>query len=231
MLPRMFRPPQRNREAFSVMDKNIQKRIQRAVDALCNGNKSEFCRRINRPAQAIKDIIGGKGSAPGYDLIYDILSSGLGISPSWLILGEGPMISPSSVETPLQVHNLPLISLEAASGKDMSFCNSEPSEDLYTITEFNNSDFLIRVKGDSMAPKYNGGDLLACKRVPEIYFQWGRVYVICSRSQGMMVKRVHPSESDSHIKCVSDNPKYPPFDMPKDDLLSVALVNGAITLD
>ena len=213
------------------MDKNIQKRIQRAVDALCSGNKSEFCRRIGRPAQAIKDIIGGKGSAPGYELIYDVLSSGLGISPSWLILGEGPMLSPSRVETPHQAHNLPLVSIDTISGKDMSFCNSEQSGDLYTITEFNNSDFLIRVKGDSMAPKYNGGDLLACKKVPEIYFPWGRVYVICSQSQGTMVKRVYPSESETQIKCVSDNPNYPPFDMPKEDLLSVALVNGAITLD
>jgi hypothetical protein len=213
------------------MDKNIQNRIQRAVDALCNGNKSEFCRRINRPAQAIKDIIGGKGSAPGYELIYDILSSDLGISPNWLILGEGPMLSSSRVEIPPQTHNLPLISIDSVSGKDISFCKSEKPEHLYTITEFNDSDFLLRVKGDSMAPKYNGGDLLACKKVPEIYFQWGRVYVICSRSQGTIVKRVHPSESDSCIRCVSDNPKYPPFDMPKEDLLSVALVNGAITLD
>ena len=213
------------------MDKSIQKRIQRAVDALCNGNKSEFCRRIDRPVQAIKDIVGGKGSAPGYELIYDILSSDLGISPNWLLLGEGPMLSPAREEIPHPAHNIPLISIEAAAGQDPSFCNSEIPEDLYTITEFNNSDFLIRVKGDSMAPKFNGGDLLACKRVPEIYFQWGRVYVLCSRSQGTMVKRVLPSESDAFISCVSDNPKYPPFDMPKDDLLSVALVNGAITLD
>ena len=74
------------------MDRNIQKRITEAVDSLCNGNKSEFCRRIGRPAQAIKDIIGGKQSMPGFDLIYDILSSDLGISPSWLILGEGEML-------------------------------------------------------------------------------------------------------------------------------------------
>ena len=80
------------------MDKNIQTRIQSAVDELCDGNKSEFCRRIGRPAQAIKDIIGGKLSAPGYDLIYDILSSDLGISPKWLILGDGEMLSKNNNE-------------------------------------------------------------------------------------------------------------------------------------
>lgn len=213
------------------MDKNIQKRIQKAVDALCDGNKSEFCRRINRPPQAIKDIIGGKGSAPGYELIYDILSSDLGISPSWLLLGNGPMLSVQKDEDPPQTHHLPLISLETVTVSDQPFCDFEKIEDYYTVTEFNDSDFLLRIKGDSMAPKYNGGDLLACKKVSEAYFQWGRVYVICTKNQGIMVKRVHPSESESHIKCVSDNPKYPPFVLPKEDLVAVALVNGAITLD
>lgn len=74
------------------MDRNIQNRIQLAVDALCGENKSEFCRRIGRPAQAIKDIVGGKRSAPGFDLIYDILASDLGISPTWLLLGDGDML-------------------------------------------------------------------------------------------------------------------------------------------
>ena len=74
------------------MDKNIQERIQRIVDEICGENKSEFCRRINRPNSAIKDIIGGKKTYPGYEIIYDILSSDLGISPSWLLLGEGEML-------------------------------------------------------------------------------------------------------------------------------------------
>lgn len=76
------------------MDRNIQDRVKVAVDVICGGNKSEFCRRIGRNAFAIKDTIGGKGTAPSYDLIYDILSSDLGISPTWLMLGEGDMLKP-----------------------------------------------------------------------------------------------------------------------------------------
>ena len=74
------------------MDNNIQKRLQDAIDALCDGNKSEFCRRIGKDVSSLKDIIGGKHSAPGYGLIYAILSSDLGISPSWLMLGIGEML-------------------------------------------------------------------------------------------------------------------------------------------
>ena len=83
-----------------------------------------------------------------------------------------------------------------------------------------------------MTPKYSGGDLVACKTVKETYFlQWGRVYVICTRSQGVMIKRVQPADDDGWITCVSDNPKYAPFKVPKEDIVSIALVNGAISLD
>lgn len=74
------------------MDKNIQRRVQELVDSLCGGNKSQFARCIGRDADAVKDIVGGRGTAPGYSLIYDILSSDFCIDARWLILGEGEML-------------------------------------------------------------------------------------------------------------------------------------------
>lgn len=216
------------------MDRNIQKRIQIVVDALCGENKSEFCRRIGRPAQAIKDIVGGKNSSPGYELIYDILSSDLGISPKWLLLGEGPMVTPQKKDESSTITRLPLIPIEAFAGPGLPTYEDERIEEYYTVTDFKQSDFLIRVKGDSMTPKYTGGDLVACKVVSKeksYFLQWGRVYVIYTDSQGVMIKRVQPSEKEGYIKCVSDNAKYPPFDVPMDDIVQIALVNGAITLE
>lgn len=130
--------------------------------------------------------------------------------------------------------SLPLIPFEAVAGPGDPVYEDERIEDYYTVGEFKESDFLIRVKGDSMTPRYTGGDLLACKRIPitEVYFfQYGRCYVILTRSQGAMVKRVQPSEREGWIKCVSDNVKYAPFDVPMDDIVSVALVNGSISLE
>lgn len=150
------------------------------------------------------------------------------LSLDWVILGKGEELR----EVTQLPHTLPLIPYEAFAGPGLPAFEDERIEDFYTVSEFKNSDFLIRVKGDSMTPKFNGGDLVACKKVTEAYFfQWGRVYVIYTNSQGIMIKRVQPSEDDAYIKCVSDNPKYAPFDVPKSDILQVALVNGAITLD
>jgi len=212
------------------MNRDIQKRIQKVVDALCGGNKSEFCRHIKRRTSAIKDIIGGKNTAPSFDLIYDIVSSDLGISPNWLLSGDGPMLKRN--EPAQNATRLPLLPMEALAGPGTPNYEDERVEDFYTVSEFKNSDFLIRVKGDSMVPKYNGGDIVACKRVDDVFFlQWNRAYVIYTRSQGLMIKRVQPSEREGCIKCVSDNVKYAPFDVPMDDVIQIALVNGAITLD
>lgn len=129
---------------------------------------------------------------------------------------------------------LPLIPFDAVAGPGNPVYEDERIEDYYTVSEFKDSDFLIRVKGDSMSPHFTGGDLLACKRIAmdQTYFlQWGRCYVILTRSQGAMVKRVQPSGRDGWIKCVSDNDKYAPFEVPMDDVVSVALVNGSISLE
>lgn len=130
------------------------------------------------------------------------------------------------------VKALPLIPFDAVAGPGDPVYEDERVENYYTVSEFKESDFLIRVKGDSMSPHFTGGDLLACKRVSDaFFFQWGRCYVLYTRSQGCMVKRVNPSEREGFIKCVSDNTKYAPFDVPIDDIVSVALVNGSISLE
>lgn len=160
---------------------------------------------------------------------------------AWLMVGDlgGKMLKESEPkpkpEAPArEEHSLPLIPFDAVAGPGDPVYEDERIEDYYTVSEFKDSDFLIRVKGDSMTPRYTGGDLLACKKIPitEVYFfQWNRCYVLLTRSQGAMVKRIQPSEKEGWIKCVSDNTKYAPFDVPMEDIVSVALVNGSISLE
>lgn len=161
------------------------------------------------------------------------------LNVSWLLIGErlgGPMLKDAEPERPTapapEEHLLPLIPFDAVAGPGDPVYEDERVENYYSVSEFKESDFLIRVKGDSMSPHFTGGDLLACKKVVDTYFfQWGRVYVIYTQSQGCMVKRIQPSEKEGYIRCVSDNVKYAPFDVPMDDIVSIALVNGSISLE
>lgn len=129
---------------------------------------------------------------------------------------------------------IPLIPLDAIAGPGEPVYEDERDLEYYSVPAFRDSDFLIRVKGDSMTPKFTGGDLVACKKIDikSAYFiQWNRVYVVYTQSQGVMIKRIQPSESEDCIRCVSDNEKYAPFDVPTDDIVSLALVNGSISLE
>ena len=61
--------------------------------------------------------------------------------------------------------------------------------------------------------------------------QWGKVSVISTQEQGLLVKRLYPCSEKDCIECRSDNEKYPPFEIHKDEVLGIALVVGVIRLE
>ena len=135
------------------------------------------------------------------------------------------------------VRSYPLIPIEAVAGFGKGDNDGIRYEDCdqYTVPDFERMgmEFLIRVSGSSMYPKYSNGDVLACKKIREIvFFQWGKVYVIDS-SQGILVKRIFEDKSNQDcILCVSDNKeKYPPFSIPKSDIRSLSIVIGVVRVE
>ena len=128
------------------------------------------------------------------------------------------------------VENYPHSAMAGAFTSDISFMEYECEH--YIIPDFKGADFLIRVKGDSMQPTYYSGDLVACQKIPmnDVFFQWNKTYVL-DTNQGAIIKRVLPGKDDDHICIVSDNTKYPPFELEKSYLHAIALVRGIIRLE
>ena len=201
-------------------------------------NAKAFSEKIGleRP-QAIYDLLKGKTKSISPAMKNKILSVYTEINPSWLLTGEGEMLRTTSEENSSNCDNrvekaIPLIPMDAFAGYPPEQYSDLPVEDYYHVAEFAKADFLIRVKGDSMTPKLNGGDIVACKKIYErLFFQWHRIYVVYTKSQGVMIKRVEHSDRDGCIRLVSDNPSYQPFDIPESDISDIALVMGAITLE
>ena len=94
------------------------------------------------------------------------------------------------------------------------------------------ADFAIRVDGDSMYPRYNSGEVLACRILQDRnLFDFGRVYVLNTRN-GCVVKKVLPSGGDpDKVLCHSENPLYPDYEISKSDILGVAVVVGHAGVD
>ncbi len=179
----------------------------------------------------------GRAVNKGSDIVASWLSKIIEIYPDvnakWLLTGEGEMLhtdidTQTQVATaePTAVDGIPLIPIEAMAGvlSGNSTQILEQECEHYNIPMFNGAEFLIRISGDSMQPKYYSGDIVACKCLPlDTFFQWNRVYVVDSE-QGVIIKRVRRGCDDHHIVFVSDNTAYEPFELPLEKIYSIALV-------
>lgn len=164
------------------------------------------------------------------------------VSPSWLLTGNGNMILPTqnkdTKELPVAHHTdskegIPLIPINAMAGaftEDQQIMEYECER--FIIPTFKGADFLIGVKGTSMYPRFNSGDIVACKRLnlQDLFFQWNRVYVL-DTDQGPLIKRIKPGTDKDHVTIVSDNKEYEPFELAIDHIYHVALVIGVIRVE
>lgn len=163
---------------------------------------------------------------------------------NWLITGKGEMIistlNEEVKEEKLPVahrtesgEGIPLIPINAMAGAftgDQSVMEYECER--FIIPSFKGADFLIGVKGSSMYPRYNSGDIVACKRldIHDIFFQWNKVYVL-DTDQGPLIKRIKPGTDKDHVTIVSDNKDYEPFELALSHIYHVALVVGVIRVE
>lgn len=173
----------------------------------------------------------------GVDRVENILHVYDEINPEWLLTGNGSMLRSdnySVVKAPSgSGTGIPLIPVSAFAGisnGDVSVLEYECER--YIIPIFKDAEFMIPVKGGSMVPKYNSGDIVACKKLSlsDIFFQWNKVYVI-DTDQGVLVKRIHKSDDPDKVKIVSENPDYEPFELPISRIRAVAIVIGVVRLE
>lgn len=219
------------------MDK--KERLLALIDHFANGNKTQFAGMIGVSPQGLSTWI----SRDTFDT-ERIYSKCVGVSPHWLLTGEGPMLENDNVGCQRQIEpahhvpenvleGIPLIPLSAMAGAftgDTSVMEYECER--YVIPAFKGADFLIQVKGDSMQPTYYSGDLVACQRVSlnDLFFQWNKTYVL-DTAQGPLIKRIMPGSDSGHVLIVSDNESYPPFELSKSQFHGVALVRGLVRLE
>jgi phage repressor protein C with HTH and peptisase S24 domain len=199
--------------------------------------KANFTRSTNMSYANMKGK--GLGSEIGGDALSKILSEYPNLSSDWLITGEGEMLKngneiPKAIKSEDgKTEGILLIPIEAMAGFGTGETQILEYEcDRYVIPMFRDADFLIMVKGSSMYPKYNSGDVVACKKIPltDLFFQWNKVYVL-DTIQGALIKRIKKGRDDKHILLISENEHYEPFELQIAQIHSIALVVGVIRLE
>lgn len=128
---------------------------------------------------------------------------------------------------------IPLINELAFAIMDVDDPQTTKADKYYYIEEFRNADFLMRMPGDSMSPKYKPGDLLACRNVGyDTYYQWGKVHALLTCHQGIIFGRVYEHHQNTILVRVKpENPSYPEWIIPQVEIAKVAIVVGSISID
>lgn len=110
--------------------------------------------------------------------------------------------------------------------------------ELYMIPDLKGCDFTIRAGGDSMINRKNpkrsirDRDIVGCRLwQSRTHLRWGEVYALAT-ADGVVIKKIMPSEKDGHIQCVSFNEEdgYPPYDLNIGEIQDWAIVVGVVSI-
>lgn len=147
------------------------------------------------------------------------------LNTAWLRTGVGDMLSSSSSAQPQpsvknervaddEAYKVPLVPISALAGSLNDFSLSVKRDDCETvISPIKDIDMAIKISGDSMEPEYPSGSQVLIKKVNErAFLEWGRVYVL-NTCNGIVIKRLMPTNDPNTVLCESINPKYPPFEV------------------
>lgn len=237
----------------------IQARFLASIDHILDKNsdltKTKLAEVLGCSRTKLSEIMANRMMA-GTDIISKLCIE-YHISPSWLLTGEGDMLkqhTPQKEQTKSRqeaemiptistcndtLDNAPLIPLVtqnavAGFGNENFTIQEADVKEYYVVPKFryHQVDFMIEISGSSMYPKYNSGDVVACTILHDgAFIQWNKCHIVATREQGILCKRLMPGASDDCLKMVSDNPNYPPFDVPKNEITGIALIVGVIRLE
>lgn len=210
-----------------------KERLEAIIDHYSDGKPSVFAKLIGVAPSTISSWL--SRDTMDYDLLFAKCER---LSSEWLLTGQGDMMKQmrrgeAAHQTDNPKEGIPLIPFSAMAGAltgEMSVLEYECER--YVVPAFKGADFLMTVKGNSMTPTYISGDIVACQRVPMsgIFFQWNKPYVL-DTTQGAIIKRIKPGTDTNHIRIISDNTEYDPYELSLSDIRAVALVIGIIRLE
>lgn len=163
------------------------------------------------------------------------------VSISWLLSGEGHMLKEEK-EKEEEYELLPRITEDKGRPYyDVDFLGgygefaddpaSAPVTYMIDYPPYNKEGvFYMNVRGDSMAPEINSGDLVALRPIEAWYdfLLLGKVYAIVTLSGQRTIKRLRRGSDSEHYTLEPINPAYESQEIPKTQIERVFEVLGGI---
>ncbi len=220
----------------------------RAIIGEFNLNNYSFSKRIGVTSTTVDSIINGrpqpdgtrKKTKPGYDVLMSIIDE-FNINPDYLFGKDEQMIRAEVHKTqtysgmpqvvavnPTGNENVVYVPIKARAGYlngygDTEFIETLPTFNMPHLT--NGTYRCFEVYGNSMVRTFFDGDLVFGKYVESLNdIKDGRIYVIVSKNDGIVLKRViNRIEERGKLILKSDNKNgnYPTYTIEADDIMEV----------
>lgn len=207
---------------------SINNRIKTIRDKFCDGDNTKFAEMLGTSVQYASNIC-NEGKKVGSKVLDKILNIFPEVNAIWLKMGEGGMLKNESTsiiysKSDIEDYEVPLLPISSQGGSLNDFVISVKEIDCEKIiSPIRGATFAITVTGDSMAPEYPSGSQILIKKINDkAFIEWGRVYVL-DTCNGVIIKRIIPSNKNGYIQCISDNNPmiFAPFDVDMKNIFGI----------
>lgn len=180
--------------------------------------------------QAVKKVLDGKSTS--LNAANNARAARfLGVSADWLATGSGSMLGVDAnadlVGRPRTEMLVPVIGT-VQGGTDSYFTSEATYEGRVRYWTPDKNAYAVRVRGDSMHPRYRHGEFLVV--VPSLDLITGRDVVVWLDDERAMVKELAWIR-DGEIQLRSINENYEPLTLPLAEVVRIERVAGCVTAD
>lgn len=200
-------------------------------------NDTDFAIKIDNSKPYVSELKNKKRNLTE-QFVMSICEAFPEVNSSWLLTGEGSMLSDDDSSTPIEVENAP-----SSTGTFKYYYDMEATASIMGVfnNELNAPFSLIsfpgyegcvgfNVAGESMLPTAKPSDIVAILPTPVKTIVNGEIYLVITRDNQRMIKRV--VKEDNGITCYSDNPNkvlYASQFIEAEEILHLFRVRGFIS--
>ena len=210
----------------------LSKRIEKLIE-YSGLSIPKFAVRVGfKTPQAVRELLKGNTKTLSYQAQEKILASFPEVSSSWLLSGDGEMLT-SQPSQPMASHNEKLIPVRminldskgGTNGYNDIVQSKEYTTGYYLLPSdiAKEGDLLMPVYGDSMSPTYVSGSMVLIRPVPlwREYLEFGATYVLALEDDRRIIKEIRKGADDDHYLLASINPQFEDSEISKNIIRSV----------
>ena len=202
-----------------------------------NLSLSELARSISVIPQNMYDIRSGKTKNVSYSIADKIIAKYPKYSRAWLLTGEGAMLNEAAAHGNAAASEkkhtiLYYPNVEGTMGGVQFLDNPDETHIEMSIPGYTDCRFAINAYGESMSPLIKSGQIVLLAQWQERFIDWGKIYLVVTRSGYRVIKRLLPGKTAATIVCRSENTEAnPDFEIELADILQLYLVKGWVCRD